>query len=218
MPTQLRELEAVGRTETAELLLHPLRQRILQEAVDPSSASEIARRIGDTPQKVNYHVRTLVEAGLLVPAGEQRKRNLTEKRYRATARSYVLLPGVLGRVSAETRRVTDELSATHLLQLSAVMQAELGATMDQDRSSGSETPTLALDAELRFESRRQRAAFASALREAVAEVIARYTAPARTDDGRASPGRPYRLVLGCYPVGGTPGPTDERTQYLETGT
>jgi DNA-binding transcriptional ArsR family regulator len=63
-------VEPVEEARRAELLLHPLRQRILSEAREASTAAEIARRVGLPPQKVNYHVRTLAAAGFLHPAGE----------------------------------------------------------------------------------------------------------------------------------------------------
>lgn len=164
--------------------------------------------MGLPAQKVNYHVRTLVDAGLLVPAGERRRRNLVEKRYRATARSYVLLPRVLGAMSAADTRVADAFSATHLLQLTATLQAELGDALAEGRERDVPVPTLSLDAEVRFHSADQRAAFAQAVQQAFTEAIAQFTEPAVEPDGQPAPGRPYRLVLGCYPLA-RPSPTPE---------
>ncbi len=180
----------------------------MREASAASSAAEIARRMGLPAQKVNYHVRTLVDAGLLVPAGERRRRNLVEKLYRATARSYVLLPRVLGPVSAEDARVADAFSAAHLLQLTAALQGELGEALAEGQERDAPVPTLSLDAELRFRSPDQRAAFAEAVQQAVTEVIAGFTEPAMEPDGQPAPGRPYRLVLGCYPLA-RPSPTQD---------
>jgi DNA-binding transcriptional ArsR family regulator len=195
-----REIETVATSHAAELLLHPLRQDILREARTASSAAEIARRMGMPAQKVNYHVRTLVDAGLLVPAGERRRRNLVEKRYRATARSYVLLPHVLGPMSAADTRVADAFSAAHLLQLTTTLQAELGDALAEGREHDVPVPTLSLDAEVRFRSPDQRAAFAQAIQRALTEVIAKFTEPTVGPDGQPAPERPYRLVLGCYPL------------------
>lgn len=193
-------LEPVEEPERAELLLHPLRQTILSEAREPSTAAEIARRVGLPPQKVNYHVRTLADAGFLRPAGEGRKRNLIEKRYRASARSYLLLPRILGEMSAGGPTEADRFSANYLIHLSALIQEELSAWLDPEEDVGRSVPTLSLEAELRFESSAQRTAFAEALQEAVSDVIGSHTAPARDPDGRPRPGRVFRLVVGCYPV------------------
>jgi DNA-binding transcriptional ArsR family regulator len=207
----LPALEPVEEASRAELLLHPLRQRILSEAREASTAAEVARRVGLPPQKVNYHVRTLVDAGFLRPAGEGRKRNLIEKRYRASARSYLLLPGILGEMSPSAMSDADRFSAFYLMRLSALLQEELAAWMEAEEADGEGVPTLSMEAEVRFDSVERRAAFADALQKAVAVVIGQHTAPARDEKGRARSGRAYRLVVGCYPVsdrdGGSHGPT-----------
>lgn len=208
MTTPASELEPVDDAGRAELLLHPLRQRILSEASEATTAAEIARRVGLPPQKVNYHVRTLVEAGFLLPAGEGLKRNLVEKRYRASARSYVLLPQVLGEMSPNAIGDADRFSAVHLMQLSALLQRELGGWLQSQSDAAETVPTLSLEAEIRFESADQRAAFADALQKAVARVIGAHTAPARDAEGRSRSGRAFRMVVGCYPVPEQADPSD----------
>ena len=201
IPKQIADIEAVEHPRAAELLLHPLRQTILREASEPASAAEIARRVGLPARKVNYHVRALVDAGLLVPAGERLKRNLVEKRYRATARAYVLSPKVLGEMNPERLSLSDEVSAAHLIRLASSLQSELAREIREGRGEGGEVPTLSLDVELRFESAAQRGEFATALQDAVADLVGRFTAPAVDCDGAPADGRPYRLVVGCYPIG-----------------
>ena len=210
IPRQIADIEAVEHPRAAELLLHPLRQTILREASEPASAAEIARRVSLPAQKVNYHVRALVDAGLLVPAGERLKRNLVEKRYRATARAYVLSPAVLGEMSPQRLRLSDEVSAAHLIRLASTLQSELARTIREDRSTAGDVPTLSLDVELRFESPAQRGEFATALQDTVADLVERFTAPAVDRLGAPADGRPYRLVVGCYPIGEA-GPSEPRT-------
>jgi hypothetical protein len=60
--------------------------------------------------------------------------------------------------------------------------------------------TLSVKSQFRFDSPAQRAEFAEAIRRAVVEVIARHTSPDRSTAGRPGRGRPFRLVLACYPV------------------
>jgi len=193
-------VEPVHEARRAELLLDPLRQRILAEAREPTTAAEIARRVGLPAQNVNYHVRTLVEAGFLRSAGEGRKRNLVEKRYRTSAGSYLLSPGLLGEIRPAALTEADHLGAAHLLQLSARLQEELTGWFDSDADEDVRVPTLSMDVEMRFASAEQRTVFARALREAVTDVVGRFTDPACDLDGRPREGRPYRLVVGCYPV------------------
>jgi len=199
-PTPLPGLEPVQDPARAELLLHPLRQKILFEAREASTAAEIARRVGLPPQKVNYHVRTLAQAGFLRPAGEGRKRNLIEKRYRASARSYVLLPGILGEMSPGAAGDADRFGAAHLIRLGALLQEELSVWLGPGVLRRKGPSTLSLDVEIHFDSPAQRAEFADELRKAVAGVVGAHTAPPLDHEGRARAGQLYRLVVGCYPV------------------
>jgi biotin operon repressor len=101
VPVPPRPLEIVRQGGRATALLrHPLRLAILREAVRPRSATEIAARLGQTRQKVHYHVRRLHEAGYLAPAGRRRRRGLVEQRFVASARRYVLAPEVLEALDA----------------------------------------------------------------------------------------------------------------------
>lgn len=194
-------LELVRESERARLLLHPLRQRILEAAgEEPLSAAEAARRIGVPRQKVNYHVGELARGGFLEEVEERRRGNLIEKRYRAVARGWVLAPEVLGSAAPRAPSVEDAFSAARLLALSARIQSELGRAMGEAADRKQRISTMSIDAELRFESPEQRAGFADALREAVLDVVARHASPFRDSDGTPAPGRPYRLVLGCHPI------------------
>ena len=184
----------------AAAILHPLRRRILESLAEPDSAAGLARRLHLPRQRLNYHVRELARAGLLRRAGRRRKRNMIEQCYVATAQSYALSPELLGRLGADPRRVEDTLSAAYLLALAAQLQAELGRASREAAAQGKRLTTLSLDSEIRFETAEQRAEFARALQAAVVDVIGRFASPAQRADGSAGPGRPYRLVMGCYPT------------------
>lgn len=192
-------LEAVRDRAQAVALLDPLRRQILEQAQQPIGAAAMAQRLGLPRQRVNYHVRALADLGLLRPAGTRRKRNLLERRFVATARSYVLSPSVLGGVAPDPRHVTDPLSAAHLLSLAASMQDDVSTAAQQAQAEGKRLSTLSVHTEFRLRSAAQRAAFTRALRDAIVEVIGRFTEPAEVPEHEA-PGRPYRLTLGCYPV------------------
>ena len=196
----LAEVECVRDASRAGVLLHPTRREILARALEPTSATEIAGRIGLTRQKVNYHVQELARGGFLRKAGRRKKRNLVEQRWVATARSYVLSPEVVGPLAADGRSVADKFSAAYLLALGARLLSELGRAMQEAAQQKKRLATLSIEAELRFESAAQREGFAQALREAVTRVVAEHASPAELDDGSPAPGRPYRLVLGCHPI------------------
>ena len=192
--------ELLSSTASAAAVLHPLRQRILESLAEPDSAAGVARRLRLPRQRLNYHVRELARAGLLRRAGRRRKRNMYEQCYVATARGYALSPELLGRLGADPRRVEDTFSAAYLLALVAQLQAELGRASREATAQGKRLTTLSMNSEFRFESAGQRAEFARALEAAVVDVIGRFASPAQRADGAAGAGRPYRLVVGCYPV------------------
>jgi DNA-binding transcriptional ArsR family regulator len=189
-------------TTAATLLAHPMRTTILAQAREPVSASELARRIGQPRQRVNYHVRQLAQAGLLQLAGQQRKRNMVEQQYVASARAYVLSPDLLNEAGLKLEDVQDASSAGHLVALCARAQTEVAQVMESAQSAGLRVRTMSMQSDLRFTSAEQRADFTRELLEAVTEVIARHSAPFVDERGAPARGRPFRLLVGCYPVPG----------------
>ena len=64
-------------------MAHPVRLRILSLLTGASlTAAEVARELGLTHANASYHLRNLLAAGLIVPAGEERIRGGVAKRYR----------------------------------------------------------------------------------------------------------------------------------------
>jgi DNA-binding transcriptional ArsR family regulator len=195
--TELRPaaVESVADPARAALLLDPLRAEIVRRLAEPASATEVAGKLGEPRQKVNYHVRQLAAAGLLRPAGRRTKRNLIEQRWVATASSYVLAPEVLGPVRPDLGAIADRASAAYLLARAGRLESEVGEGLRRAAVAGKRLSTLTLDAELAFASAGERAAFARALEEAVAAVIRGHTAPPERPGARR-----FRLVVGCYPI------------------
>jgi DNA-binding transcriptional ArsR family regulator len=186
--------------QAAALLYHPLRLRILAALLEPDSATGVARRMNLPRQTVNYHVRELARARFLARAGRRRRRHLYEQCYVTTARGYVLSPELLGKLAADPAQIADTFSARYLLGLASKVQSELARSVDLAAAAGKRVATLSINTELRFTSPEQRASFTEDLQRAVVEVAARHSAPYRNSDGSPAEGRPYRLVLGCYPI------------------
>ena len=187
-------------SQAAVLLYHPLRLRILAALLEPDSATGVARRMNLPRQTVNYHVRELARARLLSRAGRRRRRHLYEQCYVATARGYVLSPELLGKLAADPAQVADTFSAKYLLGLAAKIQTELGRASQLAAEHGKRLATLSINTELRFISPEQRAVFTEELQRAIVEVVGRHASPFRNADGSPAEGRPFRLVLGCYPI------------------
>jgi DNA-binding transcriptional ArsR family regulator len=160
----------------------------------------MARRLGLPRQRVNYHVRALERAGLLRAAGRRRRRNLIEQRYVATARSYTLSPELLGPLAPDWREIVDTASSDYLLALADQVRSDVGRASQEAAADGKRLATLSVKSQFRFETPEQRMRFAEAMRQAIVEVIARHSTPNLRENGRPGRGRPYRLVLACYPV------------------
>jgi DNA-binding transcriptional ArsR family regulator len=191
-------------TQAAVLLHHPLRLKILAALLDPDSAAGVARRMNLPRQTVNYHVRELARARLLSRAGRRRRRRLYEQCYVATARGYALSPELLGKLAADPSQVADAFSSAYLIGLASKMQSELGRVSELAAKAGKRLATLSINTELRFTSAEQRARFTHELQAAIVDIVGRHSAPFRSEDGSKAEGRPFRLVLGCYPIPANP--------------
>jgi DNA-binding transcriptional ArsR family regulator len=184
----------------AVLLHHPLRLKILAALLEPDSATGVARRMKLPRQTVNYHVRELARARFLARAGRRRRRHLFEQCYVATARGYVLSPELLGKLAADPAQVADTFSAKYLLGLASKLQAELARSAELAAAAGKRLATLSINSELRFTSPEQRATFTAELQRAIVELAGRHSSPFTTAEGAPAEGRPFRLVVGCYPI------------------
>ncbi len=70
-------------------LAHPLRLQVLEKLVEsPASVNQLANQMQEVHAKLFYHVKELEKQGLVVQVGEQLKNGITEKFYRAAARTF----------------------------------------------------------------------------------------------------------------------------------
>jgi DNA-binding transcriptional ArsR family regulator len=178
---------------TAEVSLDPVRARLLAELAEPSSATMLAAKIGLPRQKVNYHLRTLEQHGLVELAEERRKGNMTERVMRATAASYVISPTALAAVQPDPERAPDRLSARWLLAVAARLVRDVGNLLTGAAKADKKVATFALDGEVRFATAADRAAFAEELATAVTSLVAKY------HDESATGGRAHRVVVAVHP-------------------
>ncbi|MFJ5228759.1 ArsR/SmtB family transcription factor [Kitasatospora sp. NPDC088391] len=190
----------------AEASLDPMRAGLLAALAEPGSAAMLASRLGLPRQKVNYHLKELERHGLVELVEERRKGNVTERVYRATAQSYVISPTALSAVSPDPARSPDQLSARWLLALGSRLVQEVGTMLTGAARAGQRVASFGIDAQVRFASAADRAAFAEELAQAVTALVARY------HDESAPQGRTHRLVVGLHQVptapAGPPGPPD----------
>ncbi|MGE2733448.1 ArsR/SmtB family transcription factor [Mycolicibacterium vaccae] len=188
------EVEVIADPAAAVSALDPIRADLLAELREPASAATLATRVGLARQKVNYHLRALQQHGLVTVAEERRWGGLTERLMVATASSYVVSPGALGKVAANPDRTRDRLSASYLIAVAARTVREVGELWRTARAEHKRLATLTIDTTVTFASAADRAEFTRELADAVTGLAARY------HDTTASGGRAHRVVLASYPA------------------
>jgi DNA-binding transcriptional ArsR family regulator len=186
------DLDVIDDPAAASAVLDPVRAKVLAALVEPGSATTVAEAIGESRQKVNYHLRALEDHGLVRLVEERPRRGLTERVVVASARSYVLSPATLGESAADPAH-TDRLSTRYLIALAARMVREVADLARRAEASRRPLATLAIDTEIRFASAAKRAAFTEELGRAVTSLVARY------HDEATSGGRWHRLVVAAHP-------------------
>ena len=189
----MQELSVIDDPAAAGVSLDPVRARLLALLSEPGSASSLAGKIGLARQKINYHLRTLEQHGLIELVAERRKGNMTERVMQATAASYVISPAALSAVAPDPARTPDRLSARWLIAVAARTVREVGELLAGATKAGKRLATFAIDGEVRFASAADRAAFADELAQAVTALVGKY------HDESAPRGRPHRVVVAIHP-------------------
>lgn len=188
------DVEVIEDPAAAAIAVEPIKSRILAALAEPASAAAVAARLGIPRQKVNYHLRSLEDVGLVRVAEERLWGGLTERVMAASASSYIVSPATLGPAAADPARSGDRLSASYLVALAARIVAEVSTLMRRAAAARKPLATLSVDAEIRFRSAADRAAFTRDLTEAVTAIAARY------HDAAAPGGRAHRLVIVAHPL------------------
>src|SRR5215471_18404379 len=170
----MQDVAVIEDAAAAEVSLDPIRARMLAELAEPHTATTLAAQLGLARQKVNYHVRTLEQHGLVQLVEERRKGNMTERVVRASAAAYVISPAALAAVAPDPARSPDRLSARWLLALAAQLVRDVGDLITASARAQRRLATFAMDGEIRFASAADRAAFTEELTRAVTALVAKY--------------------------------------------
>jgi DNA-binding transcriptional ArsR family regulator len=181
----MRDVVYLDQIEQAEALLKPQRIEVLRQLAEPRSCTEVAVELDQTPQRVYYHVKRLLEAALVRQVAERRVRGIHEGIYQAAGRSYWLSPGLVGRIGL--RQTRDRLSLGYLVDLMEDVQADVAA-LDLTRP---DLPSVGVSGDIRVRPE-QRKAFLDELQQTLQDLFTRY--------GGAE-GDAFRLAVACYPKG-----------------
>ncbi|MFC4039984.1 helix-turn-helix domain-containing protein [Dactylosporangium siamense] len=185
----MQDLLYLERVEQAETLLKPHRIEVLRQLAEPRSCTEVAARLDQTQQRVYYHVKRLVEHGIVTQVAERRVRGINEGVYQATARAYWLSPRLVGRIGQRQHR--DEASLGYLLDLMEEVQSDVAALHSRAAQpvGAPELPSLGVSGEIRVRPDR-RAEFMADLKTALQDLFTKY--------GGAE-GDGFKLAVACYP-------------------
>jgi DNA-binding transcriptional ArsR family regulator len=188
----MQDVLYIDDVERAAALLKPLRIELLKLLAEPRSLAELAESIGESPQKLHYHVKVLERAGLVARVDERRAGAMIEGLYQAAAGSYWLSPALVGQIGGR-RRSRDQASLGYLLGLAEEMQDELGRL--SQAAMLADVPSFGLDLHVLLPVE-QRAAFLEEARSMVQSLAETYGI---RDGGPRAAGETFRLVLACYP-------------------
>jgi DNA-binding transcriptional ArsR family regulator len=101
-------------------MAHPVRLRIMSLLTGASlTAAEVARELGLTHANASYHLRSLVSAGMIVPAGEERIRGGIAKRYRYDPKRDMEIQRTLPPRSPDENRMLFATVANELIRRTA---------------------------------------------------------------------------------------------------
>lgn len=190
MMNDIQESYYIELPEQAMVLLNPLRGQILAQLMEPASAAEVARQLGETAQRINYHLKALEKAGLVRKTGTRQVRNLVEVLYRAVAKTFVLAESLS--MKPETmQKMKDQSSLAHLITASERMKKDVLLLMEQS-DADEIVPSAAMQLQVNLTDERQRAAFVEEYAALVQQLVERYGC---SPEGSSL----YHVMLAVYP-------------------
>jgi len=175
-------------------LLPPIRRKLLHNLDQPDSASGLARKLGITRQKINYHLRELERAGFVELAEERQQRGCTERLVRVTSRALLISEDFLGRFAANPDQIRDTFSSAYLIAAAGRAVRDCATLRQRADHAHQKLATLAIETEISFQSAGDFKAFAEELAEHAARLAVKY-------NRSGTPGaRRFRVLLASHPI------------------
>lgn len=166
-----------------------LRRSVIEHLREPTSATALAAQLGESRQRINYHVRELEKAGLVHVVEERPRRGCTERIVKLTARALVVGPDVIGDLATASQ---DRFATDMLLAIAARTLIDVAAMRERARADNRRLVTFAIEADVGFEQPADIERFVDQLANRVTDLVAHF------DTGRSQ--RRYRLVIGGHPA------------------
>ncbi|MFC7373131.1 winged helix-turn-helix domain-containing protein [Fictibacillus iocasae] len=189
-PKIIKETFLVTEPEQAAAMLHPVRSALISLLKEPASATELAKEMNESPQKLNYHLKALEKVGLVYRAGTRNVRNLVEVLYQVAGKSFVLSDS-LGMPQETIQKLKDQSALAHVLAFTEKIKSDTAALMEQ--ADEEEVPTAIMEAVIQLSSKQQRNQFMKEYSELLKKLIQHYQA--RENEQSV----PYQVSIAVYP-------------------
>lgn len=182
-------------TDAEQLMMirNPYKLQILQYLNEPHSASEVAKFMGESPQKMNYHFKKLENAGLVRKTGTRAIRNLVEVLYESVAEQYI----VTEQTDIESdliRQLKDQGPLMHLYDMSEQIKKDTVELLNRVEDA-IHVPSAVVDFQVQFADEDERKAFMGEYIELVHELVSKYQVEKTTETPR------FKALLAVYPEG-----------------
>jgi DNA-binding transcriptional ArsR family regulator len=184
-------VHVVEDVEALQVLGHPLRIRILELLREPGSAATVAREVGETRQKVNYHLKELERVGLVEAVGERRSGNFMETLYESVGRSFLVSPRVAWSDPRRVDALRQQHSLERLVMVGAQLERDAISLLDRAAFDGEQIASAAVEVDVHFADEKDRAAF-------LEEYLA--TVQKLCDHYGSAKGLAYRVVMAAHPA------------------
>ena len=189
----VRGVRVVEDAEQVAALAHPIRVEILDALRTPNSASGVARIISQTRQKTHYHVKALLEAGLIRRVAERRTGTFVEQLYESVAGSFIVSPRLAWIGDRRIDALRTQMPLEHLVRMGEALQRDAADLLDRAAFDGEDIPCAAVEASVRFKDQAARAAFIEEYFAAIKPLLEKYGS--RTGEG-------FRVAVAVYPTRG----------------
>lgn len=191
MTPSIQETYLVELPEQASALINPLRAEILAQLKQPRSATEIAKKLNETPQRINYHLKTLQKVGLIHKVGTRQVRNLVEVLYQSIAKTFLLAESLsIGKDTIQ--KMKDQGSLLHLIHTSERMKQDALLLMEQS-DENEIVPSASLQMQVNLADAAMREQFIEDYVSLVQNLVQKYQQKNSKKDCT------YQVLLSIYP-------------------
>lgn len=178
--------------EQLVMIRNPFKLEVLGHLATPHSASEVAKLMGESPQKMNYHFKKLNSVGLIRVVGSRAVRNLVEVLYESVAEQYIVTEET--EVQNELiQQLKDQGPLLHLYELSEQIKTDTVALLNFVEDAV-HVPSAALDFQIEFANEDARKKFLEEYIDMMHELVSKYQVE------KSAENTSFKALIAVYPV------------------